>query len=306
MNMSEYLVAIKVEHLVKKYGNLKAVNDVSFEVKQGERFAFLGVNGAGKSTAISVICGIREKTSGEVLIDGVSIDQNPKQTKGRIGVVFQNSVLDKKLSVLENLRFRAAMYGLFGKDFEARLKKVTDLLDLKDILNRQINKLSGGQRRRADIARAIIHSPSILILDEPTTGLDPATRKLVWASIAKMQKDDGLTVFLTTHYMEEAATADRITIIDKGKLIARGTPLELKNQFASDTLYLYGVKMEDVKMVDLKYKKVPGGYALELPNVSLVPKLIAKYPELFTDFEVVKGRMDDVFINATSRKEQER
>ncbi len=296
---------IKVEHLVKKYGNLKAVNDISLDVKQGERFAFLGVNGAGKSTTISVICGIAEKTSGKVLIDGVDIDKNANQVKQKIGVVFQNSVLDQKLSVLENLKFRAAMYGIFGNEFKTKLKRIVSLLDLKDILNRPVGKLSGGQRRRADIARAIIHSPTILILDEPTTGLDPATRKLVWSIIDKMQKDDGLTVFLTTHYMEEAATADRITIIDKGSIIASGTPLELKNQFVSDTLYLYDVKLEDVKKLDLKYKKVTDGYALELPEPAMVPKLIAKYPKLFADFEVIKGKMDDVFINATGKKEEE-
>lgn len=296
---------IKVEHLVKKYGDLKAVNDISFDVKQGERFAFLGVNGAGKSTTISVICGIAEKTSGKVLVNDIDIDKGSNQIKHKIGVVFQTSILDKKLSVLQNLKFRAAMYGIFGNEFKTKLKRVVSLLDLKDILNRPVGKLSGGQRRRADIARAIIHSPTILILDEPTTGLDPATRKLVWASIDKMQKDDNMTVFLTTHYMEEAATADQITIIDKGKIIASGTPLELKNQFASDTLYLYNIKLEDVKKIDLKYKKVADGYALELPELTIVPKLIAKYPKLFTDFEVVKGRMDDVFINATGRKEQE-
>ena len=296
--------AIEVKNLVKKYGSLKAVDDISFKVEQGERFAFLGVNGAGKSTTISVICGIQGKTSGEVLIENKDINQDSKEIKQEIGVVFQNSVLDKKLSVLENLRFRAAMYGLLGNDFKARLNKVSNLLDLKDILNRPVGKLSGGQRRRADIARAIIHSPTILILDEPTTGLDPATRKLVWASIDKMQNDDNLTVFLTTHYMEEAATADRIVIIDKGKIIASGTPLELKNQFASDTLYLYGAKLEDIKKMDLKYKKVPDGYTLELPDISLVSKLMTKYPKLFADFEVIKGRMDDVFINATGRKEQ--
>ena len=197
------------------------------------------------------------------------------------------------------------MYGIFGKEFNAKLAKVSKLLKLDDILDRPVGKLSGGQRRRADIARAVIHSPQILILDEPTTGLDPATRKLVWASIDKMQKDDGLTVFLTTHYMEEAATANRITIIDKGQIIAHGTPLELKNQYANDTLYLYKVKLDDVKKLKLNYKKVPDGYALELPDLALVGELIAKYPKLFVDFEVIKGQMDDVFINVTGRKEVE-
>ena len=296
---------IRVEHLVKKFGSVKAVNDVSFEVYRGERFAFLGVNGAGKSTTISIICGTKEKDSGKVFIQDTDIDGNFSKIKSQIGVVFQNSVLDAKLSVFQNLKSRAAMYGIFGKEFNAKLAKVSKLLKLDDILDRPVGKLSGGQRRRADIARAVIHSPQILILDEPTTGLDPATRKLVWASIDKMQKDDGLTVFLTTHYMEEAATANRITIIDKGQIIAHGTPLELKNQYANDTLYLYKVKLDDVKKLKLNYKKVPDGYALELPDLALVRELIAKYPKLFVDFEVIKGQMDDVFINVTGRKEVE-
>lgn len=296
--------AIKIENLVKKYGKVKAVNNISLEVKRGECFAFLGVNGAGKSTTISVICGLNQKDSGKVFIDNVDIGTNPSLTKKKIGVVFQNSVLDKKLTVYENLKSRASLYGIFGSAFDERLKTITRFLKLDDILNRSVEKLSGGQRRRADIARAIIHNPEILILDEPTTGLDPATRKLVWKSIDEMREKNNLTVFLTTHYMEEAATADHITIIDKGKIIASGTPLELKNKFTNDTLYLYNVELKDVKKIGLKYKKIPEGYALELPSLSFITKMVTEFPELFTDFEVIKGQMDDVFINATGREEE--
>lgn len=296
--------AIKIENLVKKYGKVKAVNNISLEVKRGECFAFLGVNGAGKSTTISVICGLNQKDSGKVFINDVDIDANPSLIKKNIGVVFQNSVLDKKLTVYENLKSRASLYGIFGGAFDERLKTITRFLKLDDILNCSIEKLSGGQRRRADIARAIIHNPEILILDEPTTGLDPATRKLVWKSINEMREKNNLTVFLTTHYMEEAATADHITIIDKGKIIASGTPLELKNKFTNDTLYLYNVELNDVKKIGLKYKKIPEGYALELPSLSFITKMVTEFPELFTDFEVIKGQMDDVFINATGREEE--
>lgn len=296
--------AIKIENLVKKYGKVKAVNNISLEVKRGECFAFLGVNGAGKSTTISVICGLSQKDSGKVFINDVDIDANPSLIKKKIGVVFQNSVLDKKLTVYENLKSRASLYGIFGNAFDERLKTITRFLKLDDILNRSVEKLSGGQRRRADIARAIIHNPEILILDEPTTGLDPATRKLVWKSINEMREKNNLTVFLTTHYMEEAATADHITIIDKGKIIASGTPLELKNKFTNDTLYLYNVELKDVKKIGLKYKKIPEGYALELPSLSFITKMVTEFPELFTDFEVIKGQMDDVFINATGREEE--
>ena len=296
--------AIKIENLVKKYGKVKAVNNISLEVKRGECFAFLGVNGAGKSTTISVICGLNQKDSGKVFIDNVDIDANPSLIKKKIGVVFQNSVLDKKLTVYENLKSRASLYGIFGGAFDERLKTITRFLKLDDILNCSVEKLSGGQRRRADIARAIIHNPEILILDEPTTGLDPATRKLVWKSINEMREKNNLTVFLTTHYMEEAATADHITIIDKGKIIASGTPLELKNKFTNDTLYLYNVELKDVKKIGLKYKKIPEGYALELPSLSFITKMVTEFPELFIDFEVIKGQMDDVFINATGREEE--
>ncbi len=296
--------AIKIENLIKRYGKIKAVDSISLEVKHGECFAFLGVNGAGKSTTISVICGLSQKDSGKVFINDVNIETNPLLIKKKVGVVFQNSVLDKKLTVYENLKFRASLYGIFGNILSERLKIVTKLLELSDIINRPVEKLSGGQRRRADIARAIIHDPEILILDEPTTGLDPATRKLVWQSIDEMRKKSGLTVFLTTHYMEEAATADHIAIIDRGKIIASGTPLELKNKFTNDTLFLYNVELKDVKKTGLKYKKIPEGYALELPSLSLVTKMVVDFPELFTDFEVIKGQMDDVFINATGHEEE--
>lgn len=296
---------IKVEHLSKSFGRVKAVQDISFAVKNGERFAFLGVNGAGKSTTISMLCGLLPKDDGKIIIDNEEVDGTEENSKRKLGIVFQDSVLDKKLSVLDNLKFRAALYGILGDELNKNLKNLSSLLHLKDILDRPVEKLSGGQRRRADIARALIHKPKILILDEPTTGLDPATRKLVWEVIDKLQKESGLTVFLTTHYMEEAATADRITIIDAGKIIAEGTPLELKKRYAFDYLYLYGAKLKDVQALGLKYEKIPDGYRLELPNLETVVKLTKQNPSLFTDFEVMKGRMDDVFINATGRKDFE-
>lgn len=294
---------IVVKSLKKSFGSLRAVDDIGFEVKEGERFAFLGVNGAGKSTTIAMICGTLQKDSGEILVNGVSVDSDAMQIKQEIGIVFQNSVLDKKLSVLENLKMRAGMYGIFGEQFKKRLKYITKKFDLEDILSRPVGQLSGGQRRRADIARALIHNPKILILDEPTTGLDPATRKLVWKVVDDMQKESNLTVFLTTHYMEEAATANRIMIIDKGKIIASGTPVELKNKFTADSLYIYGKKASEIKKLGLEYEKIPEGFKVELPSLRKATEFMIKYPELFDDFEIIKGRMDDVFINATGRKE---
>lgn len=296
---------IVVKNLSKSFGEVKAVRDISFNVKKGEKFAFLGVNGAGKSTTISMICGLLQKDKGAIFVDGNDIEKDTGEIKHALGIVFQNSVLDKKLTVRDNLKYRASLYGIFDEELANNLRDVSKHLHLNDILDRPVEKLSGGQKRRADIARALIHKPKILILDEPTTGLDPATRKLVWEAIDELQKRNSLTVFLTTHYMEEATTADRITIIEKGQIIAAGTPLELKNQFASDSLYLYDVKSKDVKDLGLKYEKVADGYKLELPNVETVIRLVKKNPELFKDFEVIKGRMDDVFINATGRKELE-
>ena len=192
---------IKISHLNKSFGEVKAVNDLSFRVKKGELFAFLGVNGAGKSTTISILCGLLKKDSGTVQVNGIETDKAGAQTKRMLGVVFQDSVLDKPLTVKENLMSRAALYGITGNAFDKRLQELVEILDFDELLNRPVGKLSGGQRRRIDIARALLHRPEILILDEPTTGLDPQTRQLIWNVIEKLQKTENMTVFLTTHYI---------------------------------------------------------------------------------------------------------
>lgn len=219
---------ISIQNLSKSFGNVKAVDDLSFRVKRGELFAFLGVNGAGKSTTISIICGQLKKDSGSVRIHEMDVERKGEETKRLLGVVFQDSVLDRPLTVKENLKSRAALYGIMGKAFEKRLGELVELLDFREFLNRPVGKLSGGQRRRIDIARALLHKPEILILDEPTTGLDPQTRKLIWDVIEKIRLTENMTVFLTTHYMEEAASAGYVIILDKGKIAAEGTPYELK------------------------------------------------------------------------------
>ena len=220
---------IEIEHLNKRFGEVQAVKDLSFRVKEGELFAFLGVNGAGKSTTINILCGQLAKDSGSVCIDGTMLDENPDSIKRSLGVVFQNSVLDKDLSVRDNLESRAALYGICGSEFKKVLSELSELLEFKNLLKRTVGKLSGGQRRRIDIARALLNSPKILILDEPTTGLDPQTRRLLWSVVDSLRKTRNMTVFLTTHYMEEAAEADYVVILDSGKISAKGTPLELKN-----------------------------------------------------------------------------
>lgn len=300
--MNEKTDLIKIEHLYKSFGDVTAVNDLSFKVKRGELFAFLGVNGAGKSTTINVICGQLKKDGGSVEICGTSLDENADEIKRRIGVVFQYSALDKDLSVKDNLESRAALYGIYGEEFKNRLAVLAESLDFKDFLNRPAGKLSGGQRRRVDVARALIHNPEILILDEPTTGLDPQTRNSLWQFIADMRTKYGTTVFLTTHYMEEAADADYVIILNKGKIAAEGTPLQLKNAYTGDFITLYGADEEETKVLGSSYEKIPNGYRLEVENTAAATKLIVAHPEIFKDYEITKGKMDDVFLAVTGKK----
>ena len=293
---------IKIDNLCKTFGDVKAVQDLSFSVKEGELFAFLGVNGAGKSTTINIMCGQLSKDSGTVEINGADLDNSLNAVKSSLGVVFQNSVLDGALSVYDNLESRASLYGIYGAEFKARLKELATLLDFEDLLKRPVGKLSGGQRRRIDIARALLHRPKILILDEPTTGLDPQTRKLLWQVIADLRKDENMTVFLTTHYMEEAADADYVVILESGKIVAEGTPLELKNNHTGDFIALYGVEEDVVKGFGYSYEEVNDGYRIAVPNTAVATELILKNKDVFVDYEVVKGKMDDVFINVTGKK----
>lgn len=293
---------ITIKNLVKRYGKLIAVDNISFKVKKGELFAFLGLNGAGKSTTINMICGNLEKDSGEIFINNISIDENITKCKSQLGVVYQNSVLDKALSVKDNLQSRASLYNIYGKDFEIRLKELSDLLELNDILNRPLAKLSGGQKRRVDIARALIHNPQILILDEPTTGLDPQTRKKVWNVINNLRKEKGITVFLTTHYMEEATDADYVVILDSGKISAEGTPLELKNKYSNDFIYLYNAEENEVKALGINYEKIGNTYKIIVESTKKATELIVKNPNLFIDYEITKGKMDDVFLSVTGKK----
>lgn len=298
---------IEIKDLKKSFKDVNAVDGVSFNVKEGELFAFLGINGAGKSTTINVISGILQKDSGEVKICGYDIDKDADKIKGKIGIVFQGSALDKKMSVYDNLKSRAALYGIFGQEFKTRLNELCELLDFKDILKRPLNKLSGGQKRRIDIARALFHNPQLLILDEPTTGLDPKTRKIVWQVIDKLRAECGLTVFLTTHYMEEAAEADYVVILDGGKKVAEGTPHELKNLYANDFVRFYSNIDEAEKLLaPLGYimKKEKQFLEVELKKTNEATEIIKKNPELFTDFEVLKGNMDNVFLKVTGKNLQ--
>ena len=293
---------IKISHLNKSYKDVKAVNDLSFTVNRGELFAFLGVNGAGKSTTIHIICSQLSKDSGEVIIDGYNLDTQKESIKRKLGVVFQNSVLDKDLSVYDNLLYRGSLYGLSKKECQKRIETLSIQLQFKDYLNHSLSKLSGGQKRRIDVARALIHDPEILILDEPTTGLDPQTRNVLWSFIEYLRKEKGMTLFLTTHYMEEAASADSVVILDHGQIVASGSPLDLKNQYANDYITLYGVCEDKVKMLALPYEKIKDAYRIEIKNTRDATSLICQYPSLFVDYEITKGKMDDVFLNITGKK----
>ncbi|MBE6648260.1 MAG: ABC transporter ATP-binding protein [Ruminococcaceae bacterium] len=292
---------IKIENLIKRYGEISAVDNLSFTVEKGELFAFLGVNGAGKSTTINVMCGQLKKDGGKVEIDGVDTDKNSDDIGRKLGVVFQSSVLDKPLSVYDNLESRGALYGIRGDALKKRINELASLLEFEDILKRPVGKLSGGQRRRIDVARALIHKPKILILDEPTTGLDPQTRKRLWEVIHNLRKEEEMTVFLTTHYMEEASDADHIVILDKGKIVSSGTPLELKNKYAGDFITLYGVSEDEVKLLGTNAEKLKDGYRISVRDTSEATALILKHPEIFRDFEITKGKMDDVFLASTGK-----
>ncbi|MBR5520221.1 MAG: ABC transporter ATP-binding protein [Clostridia bacterium] len=293
---------MEISHLSKRFGEVRAVQDIGFCVKKGELFAFLGVNGAGKSTTISILCGRLAKDDGVVTIDGKDLDKELETIKCDLGVVFQQSVLDSALSVRDNLESRAALYGICGEAFHKRLNELAELLEFSDLLKRPVGKLSGGQRRRIDIARALLHQPKILILDEPTTGLDPQTRKILWNVIEDLRKKQNMTVFLTTHYMEEAADADYVVILDQGRIAAEGTPLELKNTYTGDIVTLYGVSEEAVRLLGKPYETLQNAFRVTVTNTAEATALILAHPEIFRDYEITKGRMDDVFLAVTGKK----
>ncbi len=292
---------IEIKNLNKSFGEVKAVQDLSFCVKKGELFAFLGVNGAGKSTTISIMCGQLQKDSGSVFICGENTEKDLGLVKRKLGVVFQSSVLDQALTVKDNLVSRASLYGIKGEQLKKKIDYLSKKLDFEDLLNRTVGKLSGGQRRRIDVARALLNDPEILVLDEPTTGLDPQTRKLLWNTITDLRHEKDMTVFLTTHYMEETADADYVVILDSGKIVAEGTPLMLKNTYTGDFITIYGLAEDQIKALNFPYEKIKDAYRIEVKNTAEATKLIIENPTLFTDYEITKGKMDDVFLAVTGK-----
>lgn len=299
----EYI--LEVDNLVKKYGNFTAVDGISFRVKKGSLFAFLGLNGAGKSTTINIITSILSKTSGLVKVGGYDLDSKPEDIKYLIGIVFQNSVLDPLLTPRENLKIRAGFYGIKGERWAQREAYLIQMLNLSAFYNRPLGKLSGGQKRRVDIARAMIHDPKLLILDEPTTGLDPQTRLSVWNLVNSLREKTGMTVFLTTHYMQEAEKATDVVIMDKGKIIATGTPTELKNKYSSDYILLYVEQNEKIEKslqnegIAYTYNHDGRYYRVSVKDSTDAIAFLNSHQEVAGDFEVEKGSMDDVFLNVT-------
>ena len=303
--MSEEIIVVK--NVRKYFNDIKAVDDISFIVKEGEFFSFLGINGAGKSTTINMITGMIPMDNGEIYVNGHSIDNHSMDVKQDIGVVFQSTGLDMPLSVYDNLFFRGKLYNIQTSELKARIHELSCQLEFKEFLHRPLNKLSGGQKRKIDLARALIHHPKIIILDEPTTGLDPKTRKLMWEYLNDLRKKEKLTIFLTTHYMEEAAQSDYVIIIDEGKIVTSGTPFELKEKYTQDYIKVYknNLSEELIKQFETifegKYKNEKEYYILQLTSPNQAKELIIAYPEFFDDFEVYKGDMDDVFINVTGK-----
>ncbi len=301
-------LALEIEDLSKSYGELKAVNGISFSVKKGALFAFLGVNGAGKSTTINMICSILKKDGGRIVVNGHDLDEEPFAVKREIGVVFQSSVLDRELTVGQNLDIRTSFYSLSKEEKRRNIGEIVRMLDLEPILRRPVKNLSGGQLRRVDIARAMVHRPRLLILDEPTTGLDPKTRLAVWTLIDGIRTSTGMTVFLTTHYLEEADKATDVVIMDRGSIIAHGTPNELKNRYSSDRIVCYRAREEAFERALSEaetawtYDGERGAYRLEIENTAAAKVLLARFDRYLTDVEILKGNMDDVFLNVTGRQ----
>ena len=303
---------IEVKSLMKSYTvqrkEVKAVKGIDFYVEKGTMFSFLGKNGAGKSTTIDILCTLLEPDAGTVMINGYELGKNDFEIRKSIGIVFQRSLLDPMLTVYENLKIRGRFYKFSRRKLKERIEAVTEIAQLEEFLHRPYEKLSGGQRRRADIARALINTPQILFLDEPTTGLDSRARKDIWATIRALQKEKGVTVFLTTHYMEEAEQSDYITIIGHGEILAKGTPLELKLKYCHDLLKLVPKNPDDFKqtLIENQIDFIQNGEVIEIKLDSTIEAIpfVERFKDDIINIEIINGTMDDVFLDITGREEE--
>lgn len=300
---------IEVKNFTKRYGNFTAVNDISFSVEEGTIFAFLGPNGAGKSTTINTLCTIFEKTSGTLTIDGKDVMDQKGEVRSAIGVVFQDSTLDAKMTVEENLKMHCVFYNIPKKEVEERIQFVLKLVDLLGEKKKLVGALSGGMKRRVEIARGLIHYPKVLFLDEPTTGLDPQTRAHIWEYIIKLQKERNITIFLTTHYMEEAEICNKIAIIDGGIIVAHDTPYALKKMYTKDKAYINSKNETELERLlvqyELEHVKKDGYYKVEAENLDRLLQVLSIHKEDITNIEIKKGTFNDVFLEITGRKIRE-
>ncbi len=292
---------IQIENLSKSYGNIKAVDQMSFSVVEGELFAFLGPNGAGKSTTINILSTLLVKDEGNIQINQHQLGLDNELIRESIGIVFQESFLDDLLSVRENLMTRGLFYKIDKKEVKNRIEQLSEQLSLAEFIDRPYGKLSGGQRRRSDIARALINHPKILFLDEPTTGLDPQTRLNIWAYIESLRLQHKMTIFLTTHYMEEAAKCDRVCIIDHGKILELSTPRDLRIKYAPTLLRIktQQLKTEDIIVFNKPFIITSDGYELALKSSVEAFPILDEYRDQIDQFEVLEGTMDTVFIALT-------
>lgn len=300
---------VEVKNFTKKYGDFVAVNDISFEVEEGTIFAFLGPNGAGKSTTINTLCTIFEKTSGTLMIDGKDVTSQKSEVRAAIGVVFQDSTLDSKMTIDENLKLHCVFYNIPKKEVEERISFVLKLVDLTAERKKLISSLSGGMKRRVEIARGLIHYPKVLFLDEPTTGLDPQTRSHIWEYIRKLQKERNITIFLTTHYMEEAEICNKIAIIDGGVIVAHDTPYALKKQYTKDKAFITTKNEAQLEQLlqqyQLEYVKKEGYYKVDAEKIHPLLQVLSEQKDVITDIEIKKGTFNDVFLEITGKKIRE-
>ena len=301
--------SIEVKNFTKKFGDFTAVDDISFNVEQGTIFAFLGPNGAGKSTTINTLCTIQEMTFGELRINGHDVSLQKDKVRQDIGIVFQESTLDGKLTVEENLKLHCAFYKVPKSEVNERIDFVLDLVDIKNRRRSTVDSLSGGMKRRAEIARGLVHFPKVLFLDEPTTGLDPQTRANVWDYIHKLQKQKNITIFLTTHYMDEAEICNQVAIIDGGKIVAHDTPENLKKRYTVTTMKIKTSDPESLveylRERSIKYsvdKEQVLVYATGTRDVLAITEAVNKTIE---DIEINKGTLNDVFIAITGKEIRE-
>ena len=298
------MIAIEVKDLIKNYDDIEAVKKISFTVEKDSFFAFLGPNGAGKSTTINIISTLLDKNSGDVIVLDNVIGKDDSKIRNKIGVVFQNSMLDDLLTVKENLIVRASFYDINKAKLLERIDEINEYLEINSFVNQRYGELSGGQRRKADIARALINWPEILILDEPTTGLDPKSRKDIWKLIEKLRTKREITIFLTTHYMEEVIDANKVVIIDNGVIVAQGSSEELRLKYSNDRVKIIpNNNLEKILKEDkIDYYVVNDTINIILDNCFDGLDLVEKYKKHIREFEILRGDMDDVFLNITGRK----